>query len=89
MLPDTFDPELTPGAYNAVYTCLRIQPDEKVTLITDNVSQEIAASIAAQLTQLGCQWKAFIVEDLAPRPLVGMPKEVLAKDRRLRRTPFA
>ena len=77
MLPDTFDPELTPGAYNAVYTCLRIQPDEKVTLITDTVSQEIAASIAAQLTQLGCQWTAFTVEDLAPRPLVGMPKEVL------------
>ena len=77
MLPDTFDPELTPGAYNAVYTCLRIQPDEKVTLITDKVSQEIAASIAAQLTKLGCQWTAFIVEDLAPRPLVGMPKEVL------------
>lgn len=77
MLPDTFDPELTPGAYNAVYTCLRIQPDEKVTLITDKVSQEIAASIAAQLTQLGCQWTAFTVEDLAPRPLVGMPKEVL------------
>jgi len=26
-----FDPELTPGARNAVGVCLRIQPSEKVT----------------------------------------------------------
>lgn len=77
MLPETFDPELTPGAHNAVHTCLRIQPDEKVTLITDDISQEIAASIAAQLTALGCRWTAFRLEDLAPRPLIGMPQQVL------------
>ena len=30
-----FDPELTPGARNAVSVCLRVQPTEKVTVITD------------------------------------------------------
>jgi aminopeptidase len=55
----SFDPELSPGAYNAVNTCLRIQPTEKVTLITDNECREIAASIAVELRKLGASFKAF------------------------------
>ena len=77
MTPLTFDPELTPGARNAVRTCLRIQPEEKVTVITDTVSEEIASALVAELEQVGCRWKAFRLEDLAPRPLIGMPAEVL------------
>ena len=72
----TFDPELSPGAHNAVYTCLRIQPSEKVTLITDNASREIAASIAHELAALGSPFKAFVLEDLAPRPLTSLPQEI-------------
>ena len=30
-----FDPELTPGARNAIRTCLRVQPPEKVTVGTE------------------------------------------------------
>ena len=44
-----FDPELDPGARNAVECCLRIQPQEKVTLITDRACQEIGASLAHEL----------------------------------------
>ena len=44
--------EFTPGARNAVTTCLRIQPDEKVTLITDERCLTIAASIAAELDRI-------------------------------------
>jgi aminopeptidase len=72
----SFDPELSPGAHNAVYTCLRIQPSEKVTIITDNESREIAASIAAELQRLGAPFKAFVLEDLAPRPLTELPREI-------------
>ena len=72
----TFDPELSPGAYNAVNTCLRIQPSEKVTLITDNECREIAASIAQELVKLGSPFKAFVLEDLAPRPLSDLPPEI-------------
>ena len=66
------------GAHSAVATCLRIQPSEKVTLITDWQTKSIAASLAEQLKQSGCTWNAFILEDLAPRPLIDMPAEVLA-----------
>jgi aminopeptidase len=72
----SFDPELSPGAHNAVYTCLRIEPTEKVTLITDNDCREIAASIAHELAQLGSPFKAFVLEDLAPRPLAHLPAEI-------------
>jgi len=71
-----FDLELSPGAHNAVYTCLRIQPSEKVTLITDNACREIAASIAHELALLGAPFKAFVLEDLAPRPLTQLPPEI-------------
>ena len=70
--------DFVPGARSAVTTCLRIQAAEKVTLITDRVTEPIAAALAAQLAALGCPWNAFVLEDLAPRPLVHMPADVLA-----------
>jgi aminopeptidase len=78
LLPDKFDPELTPGARNAVRTCLRIEPTERVTLITDLACQEIAAAIAAELAAVGCEFQAFRLEDFADRPLTGMPEVVLS-----------
>ncbi len=72
----SFDPELSPGAYNAVNTCLRIQPSEKVTVITDYACREIAASIAQELVKVGCPFSAFVLEDVAARPLTGFPKEI-------------
>lgn len=72
-----FDPELKAGAHNAVFVCLNVQPTEKVTLITDRACEEIAASLAAELDECGCSYKSFVLEDLAPRPLVDMPQAVL------------
>jgi len=72
-----FDPELAPGAHNAVYVCLRVQPSEKVTVITDEATKEIAASIARELDTLGSPYQAWILEDLAPRPLTELPREIL------------
>lgn len=72
-----FPEEFRPGARNAVTTCLRIAPGEKVTLITDETTAQIAASLAAELDALGCTWNGFVLEDLAPRPLSGMPADVL------------
>ena len=71
-------PEFTPGAHAAVFTCLRVQPEEKVTLICDRATLSIAASLAQEMAKNGCRWDAFVLEDLAPRPLVDMPAEVLA-----------
>jgi aminopeptidase len=72
-----FDPEFTPGARNAVNVCLRVQPDEKVCVITDEATAEIAAAIARELDAVGVEYHVWLLEDLAQRPLVGMPAEVL------------
>lgn len=71
------DSELSPGAHNAVHVCLRVQPTEKVTLITDEQTKEIAASLARELHTVGAPYQAWVLEELAPRPLAAMPQAVL------------
>src|SRR5215471_13777847 len=71
-----FDPELTPGARNAVRVCLRIQPTEKVTVITDEVSLEIAAAIVAELEAVGSPYRTWVLEDVAARPLIDFPQPI-------------
>jgi leucyl aminopeptidase (aminopeptidase T) len=73
-----FDSELTPGARNAVNVCLRVQPSEKVTVITDDASREIAAALVHEVETVGSPYRAWVLEDLAPRPLVHLPAEILA-----------
>jgi aminopeptidase len=73
----SFDPELTPGARNAVNVCLRIQPSEKVTVITDDATKEIAASLVRELEALGAPYRAWVLEELAPRPLTDLPHEIV------------
>jgi aminopeptidase len=73
-----FPDDFAEGAHNAAVTCLRIAPDEHVTLITDEATAPIAAAVAAELDRLGCSWHSFVLEELAERPLQGMPAEVLA-----------
>lgn len=77
LLETAFPEAFTPGARAAVSTCLRIRPEEKVTLITDRTTAPIAAAIAHELQALGAPWNGFILEELAPRPLTGMPRQVL------------
>jgi len=73
----SFDPELTPGARNAVNVCLRVQPGEKVTVITDEATKEIAASMVRELEAVGAPYQAWVLEDLAPRPLGDLPREIV------------
>ena len=77
LLDTPFPEEFTPGAHAAVFACLRIEPHEKITLITDRETTPIAAAIAAELSANSCSWNAFVLEDLEPRPLKDMPAAVL------------
>jgi leucyl aminopeptidase (aminopeptidase T) len=72
------DPELIPGARNAVRVCLAVQPSEKVTVITDRSCLDIAASLVAEIDAVGAPLRAFVLEDEAPRPLVALPPSVAA-----------
>jgi leucyl aminopeptidase (aminopeptidase T) len=56
-----------------VRVCLRVQPTEKVTVITDQVSLEIAAAIVHELDDVGCAYRTWVLEDVATRPLIDLP----------------
>jgi len=50
---DIIDAELAPGAHNAIRVCLRLQPTERITIITDEATTEIAAALQAEVEEVG------------------------------------
>jgi len=72
-----FDPEYLPGAFNAVRVCLRVQAEEQVCVITDEATMEIAAAVVHELEKLGAPYHAWVLEDVAERPLKDLPREIL------------
>jgi len=48
-------------------------------VITDEVTVEIAAAIVSELQTLGAPYRAWVLEDLAERPLKDLPAEILAE----------
>ena len=70
-------PQLMPGAKNAVETCLNIRPGERVALIADETSRAVAASIAAAIEDRHAQYTGLLLESFGPRPMLGAPPEVL------------
>ena len=70
-------PELMPGARNAVETCLAVQPGEHVALIADQTSAAVAASLAAALREARADFTALILEELGERPMKEAPGAVL------------
>jgi len=72
-----WDPEYAVGARNAVSVCLRVQPEEKVCVITDEVTLEIAAALVSELEALGSPHRVWVLEDLAERPLKDLPPEII------------
>jgi leucyl aminopeptidase (aminopeptidase T) len=76
-LAEAFDSDLLPGARNAIRTCLRVTPPERVTLITDRETEEIAASLAAAVDEVGAPLTAHILEAYGTRPLTAMPEPIL------------
>ncbi len=74
---DTIDAELIPGARNAIRDCLRVKPEERVTIITDEETQAIATALQHEIEQVGAEQAVFVLEHYAPRPLTGMPQVIL------------
>jgi len=73
------DTSLSPGARNAIRVCLNVQPHERVTVIADRDCEDIAASLVAEIQEVGAPYQAFILEEVAERPLMDLP-QVIAED---------
>jgi leucyl aminopeptidase (aminopeptidase T) len=89
VISQTVDPELLPGARNAIRVCLNVQPHERVTLITDRECAEIAASLAHEIAEVGAPFQTFVLEDLARRPLTSLPEAIAADMERSQVSIFA
>jgi leucyl aminopeptidase (aminopeptidase T) len=79
-MPAVFGPsstDLAPGARNAVDVCLAIEPRERVALIADEATREVAASLAEALAAADAEIDSLLIEHVASRPLRGAPVEVL------------
>jgi aminopeptidase len=74
----SFAPGLAPGAHNAIDVCLAIAPHERVALIADEASREVAASLAAALDDVGAPTESLLIEQIATRPLSSAPAPILA-----------
>ena len=74
---DKIDADLMPGAHNAIEVCLRVRPDERVTIITDQATREIAAALQAEVEEVGAGHSVFVLENHASRPLTAMPRIIL------------
>src|SRR5881296_2461568 len=71
-------PELMPGARNAVETCLAVRPGEHVALIADEASRTVAANLAAALDERRALLTGLLLEDFGPRPMRSAPAQVLS-----------
>ena len=69
-------PDLMPGAKNAVETCLNVKAHEHVALIADEASRSVAAGLAAALADRGAAYPGLLLEDYG-RPLQAAPAPVL------------
>ncbi len=70
--------ELKPGAMNAIQTCLNVQPHERVTVITDRETREIADALIEEIEGVGAAYSLFVLEDEATRPLTDLPARIAA-----------
>ena len=70
--------DLIPGARNAIRTCLRVQPFESVAIVTDRETEEIAASLADQIREVGARAETLVMEDYGPRPMLDLPAPIRA-----------
>src|SRR5438874_12151965 len=73
----SINPELVPGARNAIDVCLRLKRKERITIVTDTVTREIAAALQREVERVGSDYSLFVLEHHARRPLKFMPETIL------------
>ncbi|MHB2019305.1 MAG: aminopeptidase [Candidatus Xenobia bacterium] len=73
----TYPDDYLAGAQNAIKTCLNLKESEKVTMITDEKTLDIAAALYQQITEVGSPVQVFILEEHGPRPMLDMPQPIL------------
>jgi hypothetical protein len=72
------DPSLVDAGRAAMGVCLAARPDDVVTVVTEEASRPVAASMLAAAQEIGARTSAFVIERHGRRPLGRFPPEILA-----------
>jgi aminopeptidase len=67
--------DLAPGARNAIRTCLRVSPEEHVTIVSDSETLPVAESLAAEVRAVGAPYELHVLEDY-DRPMLELPEAI-------------
>jgi aminopeptidase len=78
MVFGTAGSDVLPGARNAVEVCLAVQSGERVALIADDASADVAAGLEQALSDRGAHAQCLRIEAVSPRPMTQAPAEALA-----------
>jgi leucyl aminopeptidase (aminopeptidase T) len=68
--------DLTPGARNAIRTCLKVAPQEHVVIVSDSETLPVAESLAAEVRDVGAPLEMYVLEDYGERPMLDLPATV-------------
>ncbi len=71
--------QIEAGARQAVKNCVKVKEGERVVIITDRETEQIAAVIQRHVVQVGASAEMFIMEDFGPRPEDGSNPLVFPK----------
>jgi len=73
----TIDPTIIPGARVAVRTCMNVQPDDRVVVITDLPTEEIGRALVQESQAAGADTAIYLMEDYGPRPMLDAPLQLI------------
>jgi len=70
------DPELVPGARNTIEVCLQLKPNERITIITDEATRDIATALQAEVERVDSNFSVSTLEHHTRYPLKFTPEIV-------------
>ncbi|MCP4538190.1 MAG: aminopeptidase [Chloroflexi bacterium] len=74
----TVDNEIREGARNAVQVCMNVQAQDRVFVLTDNITLGIGQTLADEAAVIGADVKLARLEEYASRPITYAPEELIA-----------
>jgi aminopeptidase len=69
-------PEFAAGARNAVQTCLGIGPRDRVAVIKNRDSLDVAEAVEEEVLSTGAELRSWLMEDVVGRPATAFPRSL-------------
>jgi aminopeptidase len=73
------DTELLQGARNAVRVCMKVEPADKVFILTDQETLTIAQALENEVKAVGAEAMCVCLEEFGTRPMTQFPDEMAQK----------